>query len=148
MHPRSPSLISTDTLSGSALKLSADPHGINRRRFAQTLAGVIAVPLAAGSLVAEPLATPDQASEKPEDLSITEWSEVQARYKNLLRVYGQRLNAGQRHTLLNVLIGNERMLTSIRQFVVQNSDPPALTLRLVVQGTGSLVRDARVDVDS
>lgn len=105
--------------------------GLNRRLFGMSLAGLIAAPMAAVSLAAEPANLADAAGNKPEDLSNAEWGEVQARYTNLLRVYSDRLNPEQRHTLLNVLIGNERMLTSIRRFAVQNSDPAALTLRLV-----------------
>jgi len=73
---------------------------------------------------------PDVAA-KPEDFSDQDWDEIQARYKNLLRVYGSRLSPSEKQHLLHVLITNQYMLKSIRSFVVQNGDASAITLRLV-----------------
>jgi hypothetical protein len=113
----------------------SEPSGgserMNRRRFTKYVAGVLAASLPSGAYASQ--ATTDfvaDLGEKPNDLIQTEWEEVQSRYRNLLRVYGERLNAEQRHMLGSVLIGNERMLSSIRRFTTQNSDPAALTLRL------------------
>ena len=114
--------------------------GISRRIFARGLAGIVAAPIAAAPLAAERLASAGDVGEKPDDMSALEWGEVQARYGNLLRVYAGRVTAEQRHTLLNVLIGNERMLSSIRKFAVQNSDPAALTLRVMSQGSSPNAR--------
>jgi hypothetical protein len=69
---------------------------------------------------------------KPEGLSDDDWNEVNARYSNLLRVYGNRLSAEEKHRLINILTTNQRMLASIRSFEVQNGDPSACTLRLHV----------------
>ncbi|MEO6806510.1 MAG: hypothetical protein ABI286_04565 [Edaphobacter sp.] len=69
---------------------------------------------------------------KPEGLSDDDWSEVYARYSNLLRVYGSRLSTDEKRRLINILTTNQRMLVSIRSFEVQNGDPSACTLRLKV----------------
>jgi hypothetical protein len=74
-----------------------------------------------------------QASElgvKPEGLSVEDWDEVHAKYSNLLRVYGKRLSAEEKHRLIAILTTNQHMLVSVRSFEVQNSDPSACTLRL------------------
>jgi hypothetical protein len=67
---------------------------------------------------------------RPEGLSVEDWDEVQAKYSNLLRVYGKRLSAEEKHRLIAILTTNQHMLVSIRSFEVKNSDPSACTLRL------------------
>ena len=67
---------------------------------------------------------------KPEGLSAADWDEVQAKYLNLLRVYGKRLSSKDRYRLIRILTTNQLMLVSIRSFELQNGDPSACTLRL------------------
>ena len=82
--------------------------------------------------VAEPVeAVPAGIGAKPEDLSAADWGQVRARYANVLRVYGERLSAGERERILRILTTNQRMLASIRTFDVENGDTAACTLRVV-----------------
>jgi hypothetical protein len=61
-------------------------------------------------------------------------SEVEARYANAVRVYGDRLSDSQRKQLRKILEQNERMLANVRKFPLQNGDAPATTLRLEAEG--------------
>jgi hypothetical protein len=80
------SLVQNESSSGKV-------EAISRRAFTRNIlstAAVGVIPLA--SVGAETI--PEKASaQKPEDLTLEDWDEVQARYKNLIRVYGQRLSA-------------------------------------------------------
>lgn len=67
---------------------------------------------------------------RPEDLSVADWNEVHARYSNLLRLYGDRISPDEKRHTARVLTTNQRMLASIRSFVVQNGDASACTLRV------------------
>ena len=117
----------------------------NRRQFAGSLvAAATGVLLPAAAVAAD--RTEDKQAEnfaidpaiepaidpglRPEGFSDADWDEVQARYSNLLRVYGQRLSSEERRRTVRILITNEHMLVSIRSFVVQNGDPSACTLRV------------------
>ena len=60
-------------------------------------------------------------------------SEVEARYANALRVYGDRLSESQRQRLRKILVQNQRMLANVRKFPLENADSPATTLRLEPQ---------------
>jgi hypothetical protein len=101
---------------------------ISRRRFAQNIAS--AVMISAVTARAEDN-TPPNLGKKPDDLSAEDWSEVQARYKNLLRVYGERLSSKEKQKTVQILISNQHMLAAVRTFVVQNGDPSACTLRVL-----------------
>jgi hypothetical protein len=92
----------------------------SRRTFASLAAGALlqGTQIAAG---AEP---------KPPDLSTEDWAEVQAKYANVLRVYGPRLSPDEKRRAVTILTRHQYMLASIRTFVVQNDDPSACTLRL------------------
>jgi hypothetical protein len=98
---------------------------LSRRAFAS---------LAAGALVQGPQiaagAEPTPIGAKPADLSPADWGEVQAKYANVLRVYGSRLTSDEKRRAVTILIRHQYMLASIRTFVVRNDDPSACTLRL------------------
>jgi hypothetical protein len=101
---------------------------ISRRQFAQNIASAAVIStLPAG---AEDKMSPG-LDKKPDDLSIENWNEVQARYRNLLRVYGERLSDEEKRRTVRILISNQHMLAAVRTFVVQNSDSSACTLRVV-----------------
>jgi hypothetical protein len=98
---------------------------VSRRAFAtNTLAAAVITLTSVAS--AQPAERP-----RPDDLSAPDWAEVQSRSANLLRVYGERLSPHEKERILDILTTNQRMLVSIRSFIVQNSDPAALTLRLI-----------------
>ena len=60
-------------------------------------------------------------------------SEIEARYTNALRVYGDRLSEFQRERLRKILVQNQRRLANVRTFPLKNADSPATTLRLEPQ---------------
>jgi hypothetical protein len=104
---------------------------ISRRTFTRNIlstAAVGVIPITSAGT--EPV--PEKAAvQRPEDLTEADWDELQARYKNLIRVYGQRLSPSEENHVLHILTTNQHMLASIRTFVVQNGDVSASTLRLV-----------------
>ena len=106
---------------------TSSPDGspaISRRQFALSLGAV--------ALCASAEQQPALAQAPPsDDLSPADAAEVEARYQNLLRVYGSRLSVPQQKIVHRVLVTNEHMLASIRSFLVQNGDASACTLRLV-----------------
>ncbi len=98
---------------------------VSRRNFARnTLAAAVVTLTSEAS--AQKVEHP-----KPDGLSVADWEEVQSRWANLLRVYGERLSPREKERVLDILTNNQHMLISIRSFIVQNSDAAALTLRLV-----------------
>ena len=103
------------------------PH-FTRRTFASFAAGALlqGSHLAAGA----ELEGPSDIGPKPPNLSLADWGEVQAKYANALRVYGERLAPEEKRRLVVILTRHQHMLASIRTFVVQNDDPSACTLRL------------------
>lgn len=120
---------------GGEAKGGSAPELLGRRLFTKGAAGILAATFVSGAYASPAGGVSNDLGEKPDDLSAAEWDEIQSRYHNLVRVYGARLNPEQRHTLGNVLIQNERMLSSIRRFVTHNNDPAALTLRLAIPQT-------------
>ena len=113
--------------------LSDNTESIDRRSFARSLVATTAIVLTPTfTSNTEKVTSPSVANigPKPEGLSDADWDEVQAKYTNLLRVYGARLSAGEKHTLANILTTNQHMLVSIRSFSVSNGDPSACTLRV------------------
>ena len=112
--------------------LSDNAEPINRRSFARRFVATTAIVLIPTPSPAEKVTTPSAANigPKPEGLSEADWDEVQAKYTNLLRVYGARLSAEEKHSLVNILTTNQHMLVSIRSFSVSNGDPSACTLRV------------------
>jgi hypothetical protein len=55
---------------------------------------------------------------------------VEARYNNTIRQYGDRLNEEQRQRIRRVLTTNERMMSHIREFPLDNGDTPATVLKI------------------
>jgi hypothetical protein len=104
---------------------------ISRRLFAQKFLSTAAIGVLPSTAVEAIVPPVTNAPGRPEDFSDQDWDELQARYKNLLRVNSYRLSPSEKQHLLHILITNQYMLKSIRSFVVQNSDSSAITLRLV-----------------
>ena len=113
-----------------------DVEEITRRTFASSLVAATALgllPAAQAQSNSEAHDVAQLASHlgaKPDDLSAADWDEVQAKHANILRVYGARLSADEKHRAAAILKTNQYMLASIRTFEVQNGDPSACTLRL------------------
>jgi hypothetical protein len=103
----------------------------SRRLFGKNAAAAVALlPTVAVAETNSISAAREHLGPRPEGLSAADWDEVYAKYSNLLRLYGQRLSAEEKHRLVAILTTNQRMLVSIRSFELQNSDPSACTLRL------------------
>lgn len=98
----------------------------SRREFGRAIATA-----AAGLTAAQLEASKIIFSGATQDSSVkADSGEIEARYANALRAYGDRLSDSQRQQLRKILEQNERMLVNVRGFSVQNGDPPAITLRL------------------
>jgi|SRR5581483_5999259 len=108
---------------------------VSRRRFGKkafTAALASVGPLRGSS----PAATPtSRAAQQPDtlDLSPAESQEVDARFNETIRHYGDRLSEEQRTRIRRVLIQNQRMLGPIREFTLDNGDTSALSLKLVME---------------
>ena len=116
---------------------------ISRRDFSVRLAGILAVAGGPGHLLdaqesaAKPSASPTSSSPVAEEgLFPNEQQEVESRYQNVIRVWGDRLSIEQRERVRRILVANSRMMQPMRAFQLQNGDPPAEVLR-VTTDTGS-----------
>lgn len=112
---------------------------ISRRNFTIHLAGIAGVAVAGDSahlLEAQESAAKNRASgasSSPtlmEGLSPTEQAEVESRYQNVIRLWGDRLSNEQRERVRRVLVANARMMRPMRAFQLENGDPPAEVLRI------------------
>ena len=100
--------------------MSEIKRAISRRKFGQSALIGAALPAIA--------ATPQQQAGTP--LSEAENAEVEARYANTIRQYGNRLSEEQRQRIRRVLTTNERMMSHIREFPLDNGDTPATVLKI------------------
>jgi hypothetical protein len=116
-------------------RFSGQSSSFSRRLFGKNAIATAAITILPSATVpaeASIQVSAQHLGTKPEGLSDDDWNEVYARYSNLLRVYGSRLSAEEKHRLVNILTTNQRMLVSIRSFEVQNGDPSACVLHLQV----------------
>ena len=97
---------------------------ISRRRFAARAALTTALVPAA----ALPEAQAQQRGGPA--LSDSESGEVDARYAESMRKYGARLNDEQKQRIRGILTTNERMMSRVREFPLENGDSPASTLKV------------------
>jgi hypothetical protein len=100
--------------------MSETKRAISRRKFSATALLGTALPAIA--------AAPQQQA--GEALSAAETAEVEARYADTIRQYGGRLSDEQRQRIRRILITNERMMSHIREFPLDNGDTPATVLKL------------------
>jgi hypothetical protein len=63
-------------------------------------------------------------------MSEGENAEVEARYTEAMRKYGARLSEEQKQRIRGILTTNERMMSRIREFPLDNGDTPATVLKL------------------
>ena len=112
---------------------------ISRRVFSIRLAGIAGIAAAGDSAhlleaqesAAKSSATPATSSPASmEGLSPAEQAEVESRYQNMIRQWGDRLSSEQRERVRRVLIKNARMMQTMRVFQFENGDPPAEVLRV------------------
>ena len=100
--------------------MSETRRAISRRKFGSAALLGAALPTVS--------AAPQQQADAT--LSPAENSEVEARYNNAIRQYGDRLSEEQRQRIRRILTTNERMMSHIREFPLDNGDTPATVLKL------------------
>jgi hypothetical protein len=100
--------------------MSETKRAISRRKFASAAIMGAALPAVSGA--------PQQPAGA--GLSEAENAEVEARYNNVIRQYGDRLSEEQRQRIRRILTANERMMSHIREFPLVNGDTPATVLKL------------------
>lgn len=126
---------------------------ISRRDFSLRLAGILGVAspahlLDAQESAAKPAASP--ASFSPalaEGLSQNEREELESRYQNVIRGWGDRLSSEQRERVHRVLIANARMMQPMRAFHLENGDPPAAVLRVTTDSGSTADRKQEAGQD-
>ena len=118
-------------------KTRSAPHAISRRQFAQTaaLAAAALSPPGTALVAGRPPTAPGgsaAAPVQPDNLGLNpaQKKEVEAKLANIVRKWGSRLSHQQREHLGHILGYNEKMLASIRNFVLENGDAPATVLKL------------------
>ncbi len=95
--------------------MSQSTRAISRRKFGSAALAAAALPA---------------VSAVPQDQPAAESAEVEARYNNAIRQYGDRLSEEQRQRIRRILTANERMMSHIREFPLDNGDTPATVLKL------------------
>jgi hypothetical protein len=104
----------------------SDRKRISRRGFGKRAALAAFVPAA----FSEP-----QARTSGPPLPASDQAEVDAKFANVVRQYGDRLSEEQRNRVRTVLARHQRMLMHVREFPLDNGDAPATGLRLVPSDT-------------
>jgi hypothetical protein len=93
---------------------------------------------AALSAAALALGLPLDAAPQPQGqtpLEPADQAEVDAKFANVVRKYGDRLSDDQKTRVRGVLGRHQRMLARVRAFPIENSDAPATGLRLIPNDT-------------
>jgi len=90
----------------------------SRRKFGRSAAMMAAAFSAAAQQNDTAALPPEQAGE------------VEARFAEVIRRYGDRLSEAQRQHVRRILTQNERMLARIREYPLDNGDTPATVLKL------------------
>jgi len=121
-------------LSGKETSTS-DALQISRRRFGQYAAVGAALSFSPPQFL---VASHGSHRERRDDVDLTpeQTREVDAKLANILRKYRSRLSDEQCRHLRRILSYNEKMLSSVRAFPLQNGDPPAGVLRISLLGEG------------
>lgn len=107
---------------------------ISRRRFNFEAAAIAATSLSSGAGALGASSHQEKPGSSPENvanlgLTAKQDREVDIKFSNAIREFGDRLSNEQRQRLRRILAYNEKMLASIRAFHVQNGDPPASVLK-------------------
>jgi hypothetical protein len=114
---------------------SGSTSRISRREFGRRAALTGAAALLPADLVVHAQQEPIPSDKREPsgtaqaELSSAARGEIESRYQNLVRKWGQRITPEQKRRLRRILTENERMLQPIRAFQLVNGDPPAPVLR-------------------
>lgn len=107
--------------------MSRQPHPaasarLTRRQFGKrALTGGLTAALAAAPLACQ---SKTSSGSKP-----AAGSEIEARYQQIIRRYGDRLSQEQRKRVRKILAYNEKLLAPIRAFPLDNGQPAATVLK-------------------
>ena len=98
--------------------------GVTRRQFGKQVAfaGLSA------ALAATPAAAQSEAAH-PSEKETTAADDIEARYQQIIRRYGDRLSEEQRKRVRKILVYNEKLLAPIRSFPLDNGQPAATVLK-------------------
>lgn len=112
----------------------ADSRAISRRHFGRNAAFAAAASISTPALLAvtSAIAAPaqEQKNEPLKGLTPQQTADVDAKLANILRKYGDRFSDEQKKRLRRILAQHQRLLAPVREFAVQNGDPPATVLRV------------------
>jgi len=106
--------------------------GVSRRDLGRKAALTAAAALALGERRA-----PAQGRGGQVPLAAADQAEVDAKFADVIRKYGERLSDEQKTRVKGVLGNHQRMLARVRAFPLENSDAPATGLRLVPNDTAA-----------
>jgi hypothetical protein len=110
------------------------PPAISRRQFSRkaalAAAASITAPALLGATSAPSAPAQDQKAEPLKGLTPQQTAEVDAKLANILRKYGERFSDDQKKRLRRILAQHQRLMAPVREFAVQNGDPPASVLRV------------------
>jgi len=109
---------------------------LSRREFARRAAIASAVAIAPpGTLSERPSLTgvPEQQTNDLSSLSPESRAEVEARYQEILGIYGTRFSELQKADLRRLCVLAQMSLNNLRKFTIENSDGPALYLKPLVE---------------
>lgn len=90
--------------------------------------------LSAAAVALGPARLPAQGREGA-PLPPADQAEVDAKFQDVIRKYGDHLSDAQKTRVRGVLGNHQRMLTRVRAFPIENSDAPATGLRLFPNDT-------------
>ena len=114
--------------------------GISRRQFARQAAVVAAASLVPASMPTDNLesdstvaAPPAQQSSNTPPLSPTSQAEAEARYQNILSLYGDRSSEAQKTDLRRLCLVAQPPLDRLRSFPLDNNDAPSLYLKPLIE---------------
>lgn len=101
------------------------PSEVSRRDFARTAALAATVAVLPASAMAQ--------AAQPTELSKEVVAEVEAKYSEVLRLYGAKLSPEQKAEIRKQLEAQVPGLQKLRAFALNNSDAPAAVLQLVAE---------------
>lgn len=103
---------------------------LSRRRFGMAASGLALAACWPDAAFAPGLSA---SGEFPAQRNINDKSqaEIEAKFENIIRKYGDRLSQDQRKKARSILAYHQKLLDSVRAFPVQNGDSPAIVLKLV-----------------
>ncbi|HEV2424714.1 MAG TPA: hypothetical protein VGZ29_07800 [Terriglobia bacterium] len=109
---------------------------VSRRGFARRAAAVVAISLSPASslLSADSGSEPQTLAGIPAEdtklgMTFEQIRRADARLANVVREFEDRLSDQQRQRIRRILLYNEKMLSSVRSFHLENADPPASVLK-------------------